>query len=65
MQFVKYLLVAMSIELLCCFGLIEKEKPESKRAPVIIEQSYCIEQPAKAHRLPNAAKPMPIYIIVN
>lgn len=63
MQFVKYLLIAMSIELLCCFGLIEKEKPVAQPTPVVIEHT-AVELSAEELRHSETAKPMPIHIKV-
>ena len=63
MQFVKFILVAMSIELLCCFGLIEKEKPSPKPDTIIIEQ-VIIDQSAEGTELPETAKHIPIHIKV-
>lgn len=39
MHFIKILLLAIAVELLCCFGVIEKEKSSKTTAPVSIEKT--------------------------
>jgi|GEM_PF-3320638 len=39
MHFIKILLLAIAIELMCCFGVMEKEKPVSKTSAISIEKT--------------------------
>ena len=40
MQFIKILLLAIAVELLCCFGVIQKENSSTATSPVYIEKTH-------------------------
>jgi hypothetical protein len=63
MHFIKILLLAIAVELLCCFGVIEKEKSSSVTPPISIEKTgpdTIIDQ--KSTKAVSAGTPIQIII---
>lgn len=63
MHFIKILLIAITVELLCCFGVIEKEKSSSAIPPISIEKTdhdTIIDQ--KSAKVVSAGTPIRIIV---